>query len=125
MKFKPVYLIIILLLAASISGCEKQKNPSVILLNGEFIISNTTIGPGGLLKFKWEAKKGKTDLSSFSVLMNGNDLPGFPETTIPTDVYIDSIYLEGSSQTGNYAFSFQVTDTDGNIGDRSVVITVE
>ena len=125
MKFKPVYLIIILLLAASISGCEKQKNPSVILLNGEFIISNTTIGPGGLLKFKWEASKGKTDLSSFTVLMDGSDLPGYPETAIPADVYIDSTYREGPIQTGNYTFSFQVTDTDGNIGDRSVVITVE
>ncbi len=118
-------MIIMLLLAASISGCEKQKNPSVTLLNDKFIISNTSIGPGGLLKFKWEAKKGKADLSSFSVLMNGQDLPGYPETTIPADVYLDSTFLEGPGQTGNYTFSFQATDADGNIGDRSVVITVE
>ena len=124
MKSKQIYLILILL-AVSFSGCEKKKNPTVTLLNGEFIVSNTTIGPGGRLKFKWEAKKGKTDLSSFSVLMNGNDLPGFPETTIPTDVYLDSILLEGPSAKGNYTFSFQVTDTDGKLGDRGIVITVE
>jgi len=86
---------------------------------------NTTISKGGLVKFKWEASKGKSDLSSFTVLMDGSDLPGFPNANIPADVYLDSIYLEGSSQTGNYTFSFQVTDADGKLGDRSVVITVE
>jgi hypothetical protein len=124
MKYKPVYLILILL-AVSFSGCEKKKNPTVTLLNGNFITNNTTIAKGGSLKFKWEASKGKTDLSSFSVLMDGNDLPGFPETSIPTDVYIDSILLEGPAQTGDYVYSFQVTDTDGKLGDRGIVITVE
>ena len=95
------------------------------LLNGNFIINNTTISTGGLLKFKWEASKGKTDLSSFTVLMDGSDLPGFPNANIPADVYLDSTYREGPIQAGNYTFSFQVTDTNGNIGDRSVVITVE
>ena len=124
MKYRTIYLILILL-AISFSACVKKKNPTVTLLNGSFMTGNTTISAGGLVKFKWEASKGKADLSSFTVMMDGSDLPGFPETTIPKDVYLDSIYLEGSSQTGNYAFSFQVTDTDGNIGDRSVVITVE
>ena len=124
MKYRTIYLILILL-TISFSGCEKKKNPTVTLMNGNFIINNTTISTGGLLKFKWEASKGKTDLSSFTVLMDGSDLPGFPNTNIPADVYLDSIYLEGSSQTGNFNFSFQVTDTDGNIGDRVVVITVE
>ena len=124
MKYKHIYLILILL-AVSFSGCEKKKNPTVTLVNGNFMTSNTTIGAGGLLKFKWEASKGKSDLSSFSVLMDGSDLPGFPNTNIPTDVYVDSIYLEGPSAKGDYTFSFQVTDTDGKLGDRGIVITVE
>ncbi len=124
MKSKQIYLILILL-AVYFSGCEKKKNPTVTLLNGNFIINNTTISTGGLLKFKWEASNGKTDLSSFTVLMDGSDLPGFPNANIPADVYLDSIYLEGSSATGNYTFSFQVTDTDGKLGDRGIVITVE
>jgi hypothetical protein len=124
MKYKQIYLILILL-AVFITGCEKNKNPTVTLLNGNFMTNNTTISAGGLLKFKWEASKGKTDLSSFSVLMNGTDLQGFPNTNIPADVYLDSIYLEGPSATGNYTFSFQVTDTDGKLGDRGIVITVE
>lgn len=124
MKYKQVYLILIIL-AVSFAGCEKKKNPTVTLLNGSFMTSNTTISAGGLLKFKWEASKGKTDLSSFTVLMDGTDLSGFPDTNIPADVYLDSIYLEGPSATGNYTFSFQVTDTDGNLGDRGIVITVE
>ena len=125
MRFKQVFLIILMLFAVSVFGCEKQKNPSVTLLNGDFITKNTTVGPGGLLKFKWEVRKGKADLSTFSVLMNGQDLPGYPETPKSTDVIIDSIYLEGPVQTGNYAFSFLATDANGNIGDRAVVITVE
>ncbi len=124
MKYKQFYLILILL-AVSLSGCEKKKNPTVTLLNGSFMTTNTTISAGGLLKFKWEASKGKSDLSSFTVMMDGNDQPGFPNTSIPTDLYVDSIYLEGPSATGNYTFSFQVTDTDGNLGDRGIVVTVE
>ena len=124
MKYKLIYLILILL-SVTFSGCEKNKNPTVTLLNGDFMTSNTTINAGGLLKFKWEASKGKTDLSSFSVLMDGIDQPGFPNTNIPVDVYVDSTYREGPIQPGNYTFSFQATDAEGNIGDRSVVITVE
>lgn len=124
MKNKLIYLILILL-TVSFSTCEKKKNPTVTLLNGDFMTGNTAISAGGLLKFKWEASKGKTDLSSFSVLMNGTDLPGFPNSNIPADVYVDSIYLEGPSATGDYIFSFQVTDTDGKLGDRGIVITVE
>jgi hypothetical protein len=124
MKYKLIYLILILL-TVSYSACEKKKNPTVTLLNGDFMTGNTTISAGGLLKFKWEASKGKTDLSSFSVLMDGTDLPGFPNTSIPADVYVDSIYLEGPSAIGDYTFSFQVTDTDGKLGDRGLVITVE
>ncbi len=124
MKYKQVYLILILLVV-SFSGCEDKKNPTVTLLNGSFMTSNTTISAGGLLKFKWEASKGKFDLSSFTVLMDGIDQQGFPNTNIPADVYLDSIYLEGPSATGNYTFSFQVTDTDGNLGDRGIVVTVE
>ena len=58
-------------------------------------------------------------------MKDGGNLPGFPNTNIPVDVYVDSIYLEGPSATGDYTFSFQVTDTDGKLGDRGIVITVE
>jgi len=124
MKYKHIYLILILL-TVSFSACEKKKNPTVTLLNGDFITNNTTISPGGLLWFKWEATKGKSDLSSFTILLNGSDWPGYPNTTIPTDVYLDSISMEAPSAAGNYVFSFQVTDTDGKLGDRGLVITVE
>jgi hypothetical protein len=123
MKYRTLYLLL-LLLAITASGCEKKKNPTVTLLNGSFIITNTSIGPGGLLKFKWEASKGKSDLSSFTVQIDGTDQPGFPKASIPADVYLDSIYLEGPSTGGDYSFLFQVTDADGNTGSRGLVITV-
>jgi hypothetical protein len=124
MKYKLIYVIVIML-AVSFAGCEKKKNPTVTLLNGNFITTSTTIGPGGLLKFKWEASKGKTDLSSFTVKVDGNDLPGFPDASIPTDVYLDSTYREGPVQKGNYTYSFIATDVDGKTGSRTLVITVE
>jgi hypothetical protein len=124
MKYKPVFLIL-LLLAVSFSGCEKEKNPTVTLLNGSFITTNTTISPGGLLKFKWEASRGEKDLSSFTVLVDGTDLPGFPNHSIPVDIYLDSTYREGPIQQGNYTYSFVATDADGKVGSRAVVITVE
>jgi hypothetical protein len=124
MKCKPIFLVLILLAVYS-SGCEKKKNPTVSLINGSFITTNTTISPGGLLKFKWEASKGKSDLSSFTVQMNGNDLAGFPNASIPADVYLDSTYREGPIQEGDYTYSFVATDADGNTGSRALVITVE
>jgi hypothetical protein len=124
MNKKLVFLTLVLMVV-SFTRCEKKKNPTVTLLNGSFITTDSSTGPGGLLKFKWEASKGKTDLSSFSVLMDGTPLPGFPKTGIPTDVYIDSVYLEGPAAKRNYAFSFQATDTEGKTGDRSLVITIE
>jgi hypothetical protein len=124
MKYKAV-LVSLMLLVVSFSGCEKKKNPTVTLLNGSFITTNTSIGPGGLLKFKWEASKGKSDLSSFTVRVDGNDLPGFPNTTIPADVYLDSTYREGPVQEGDYTYSFIATDADGKTGSRALVITVE
>ena len=113
---------ILILLLVSFSGCEKNKNPTVALLNGSFINTNTSISPGGLVKFKWEASKGKSDLSSFTVQIDGIDLPGFPDTSIPTDVYLDSTYREGPVQKGDYTYSF---DVDGKTGSRALVITVE
>jgi hypothetical protein len=124
MKYKPVFITLILLVVL-ITGCEKKKNPTVTLLNGSFITTNTSISPGGLLKFKWEASKGKSDLSSFTVRIDGDDLPGFPNASIPTDVYLDSTYREGPIQKGNYTYSFVATDADGKTGSRALVITVE
>ncbi|KKK67261.1 hypothetical protein LCGC14_2955830, partial [marine sediment metagenome] len=50
---------------------------------------------------------------------------GYPVDTIPPDTYYDSTDLEGPAVQGNYAFSFVVTDTDGKIGEQTIVITVE
>ncbi|MFC2115804.1 hypothetical protein ACFLTU_04975 [Bacteroidota bacterium] len=120
--------ILALVFLSVLSGCTKQKKPSVTLLNDRFIIGNTDISPGGVLMFKWIAEKGKSDLASFTILMNGTDLQfyGFPKTTIPADIYFDSIPpMEGPVTKGDYVFSFIATDVDGNIGEESLVVTVE
>jgi hypothetical protein len=106
-------------------SCTRQKEPSVSLLNDRFMNTNTSIGPGGLLLFKWIAEKGEADLQSFTIRMNGDDLGGYPVSSIPPDTYIDSTFLEGPVARGDYTYAFIATDTDGNIGDRAIVVTVE
>ena len=111
---------------ALLTACEKEsKNPTVELLNGSFMNGNATIQPGGAISVKWKVRKGKADLISFTIRLDGMDMPGYPETEIPTGEYLDSTYLEGPITSGDYAYAFLATDADGNIGDKAIVITVE
>ncbi len=111
---------------AFLPACEKKSdNPTVELLNGDFIAASTTISPGGSLKFKWKATKGKADLASFTLRLDGQDQGRFPNDNIPADVYIDSTYLEGPLNSGDYVYSFVAADVDGNTGDKTLVISVE
>ena len=108
-----------------LTGCIKQKDPTVSLLNSRFMNTNTTIDPGGVLRFKWMAEKGKSDLESFTIQVNGDDLGGFPRTSIAPDIYLDSTILEGPAAEGDYTYSFVATDVDGNFGENYIVVTVQ
>ena len=120
-RFLPCVLILLLVLA-----CEKDtSNPRVELLNGTWLTKSTSIGPGGSLKFKWRVTRGKSDLASFTLRMDGQDLDRFPKNDIPVDEYIDSTYLEGPVVLGTYVYSFLATDADGNTGDKDIVVSVE
>jgi hypothetical protein len=120
-RYRCLFILLFLL-----SACEKDTdNPSVELLNGNWLTENTSISPGGSLKFKWKVRSGKSDLYSFTLTQDGTDLPRFPVNNIPPDVYLDSTYIEGPIQTGSYVFNFLATDVDGKTGDRSIVVTVE
>ncbi|MFC2098203.1 hypothetical protein ACFLSP_00525 [Bacteroidota bacterium] len=125
MKLIRQILLITILCLIVATGCTQQKDPTVTMLNDRFITTNKIISPGDPLPFKWMAEKGKSDLSSFTIRINGDDWFGYPITSIPTNIYSDSAFLEGPVTQGNYAFSFLVTDTDGKIGEKSVIITVE
>jgi hypothetical protein len=105
--------------------CNKEKEPTVTLLNDRFMTGNTDIAPGGVIMFKWMAEKGKADLESFTIRVNGNDMAGFPTTGIDPNLYYDSIRQEGPLSQGDYTYSFIATDSDGNFGDKSLVITVK
>ena len=121
---RPV-LILLVLFSIVLSGCNKQKEPNVSLLNDRFITTNVDISPGGLLLFKWMAEKGKSDLESFTVRVNGDDHYGFPNTSIEPDIHYDSIFMEGPTSTGDFTFSFIATDVDGNFGEKAIVVTVQ
>ena len=94
------------------------------LLNGRFMTTNVEISPGGVLMFKWMAEKGKSDLSSFTILVNGDDQYGYPVSPIAPDIYVDSVFMEGPTGKGDYTFSFTATDIDGNLGTKAIVVTV-
>jgi len=126
MKNIPVTLALIFL--AILPACIKQKEPTVSLLNDRFVNTNVDISPGGVLRFKWIAEKGKSDLASFTVKVNGIDLEqyGFPNNDIPADLYFDSIPpMEGPVAGGDYIYSFIAYDTDGNFGEKAIVVTIE
>jgi len=124
MKSKRHYFILIMLMGLTLTACLKDKEPTVSLLNGRFMTTNVEISPGGVLMFKWIAEKGKSDLSSFTIRVNGDDLYGFPTTSIAPDVYLDSAFMEGPTDKGNYTFSFTATDMDGKFGTKAIVVTV-
>jgi hypothetical protein len=125
MKTNRIISLLTAIFVIALSGCNKQKDPTVRLQNDMFITTDILIAPGDPLQFKWLAEKGKSDLSSFTILLNGNDWYGYPVDTIPPDTYYDSAYLEGPAAQGHYAFSFIVTDTEGKIGEQAVLISVE
>ncbi len=128
MKLIRIIRIPLITLMILFSACLKQKEPSVSLINDRFITTNVEINPGGVLMFKWIAEKGKADLASFTVRVNGDDLEayGFPNSSIPPDLYFDSIPpMEGPVAQGNYTFSFVATDVDGKFGEKAVVVTVK
>ena len=115
-----------MLLLFVMSACSKQKEPTVTLVNGRFFTTNVDISPGGIVMFKWIAEKGKSDLTSFNIQIDGVDLYGFPNDSIPADIYFDSTPpMEGPVAEGDYAFSFVATDLDGNIGFKTLVVTVQ
>lgn len=118
-------LIQILFFSIVLSGCTKQKEPTVSLLNDRFITTNVEISPGGALQFKWMAEKGKADLISFTIRVNGEDLYGFPNTSIAPDIYLDSTYIEGPITTGDYTYSFIASDADGNSGEKAILVSVQ
>ena len=124
MKSKRYFFMPILVISLTITACLKDKEPKVSLLNGRFMTTNVDISPGGVLRFKWLAEKGKSDLSSFTIRVNGDDLNGFPITSIAPDVYLDSAFMEGPAASGEYIYSFIATDTDGAQGQKAIVVTV-
>lgn len=124
MKTIRISLIQLFLMSLACLGCTR-KEPEVRLLNERFITTSVDISPGGVLRFKWMAEKGKSDLSSFTIRINGEDYIGFPVTSIPPDIYCDSVFMEGPAGEGDYTYSFIAGDADGNFGEKYIVVSVQ
>jgi hypothetical protein len=122
---KTFRILVIFMIVAAAGACNKHTEPSVTLLNDRFINSDVTVSPGGPLRFKWIAEKGKSDLASFTIRVNGTDSYGWPNENIPTDVYTDSTYMEAPGTAGDYTFSFIAEDADGNIGEVDLTVGIQ
>jgi hypothetical protein len=84
-----------------------------------------TVAPGGVLKFKWIATKGSSNLVSFTIERDNTTLPGYPYESIPNDNYKDSVFLEAPLNENAYVYELIVTDKNDLTASGSFTITVE
>jgi hypothetical protein len=84
-----------------------------------------TVAPGGVLKFKWVATKGSSNLVTFTIERDNAALPGYPDVSIPNDNYKDSVFLEAPLIENAYVYELIVTDKNDLTASGSFTITVE
>jgi len=108
------------------TSCETtNEGPSISFLGGEYIDADATVAPGSVLKFKWIANKGSSNLSSFTIERDGIALSGYPDESISNDNYQDSVTLEAPLNLGEYVYQLIVTDKNDLTASGKFTITVE
>ncbi len=98
--------------------------------------SEITVTPGSTLQFIWDARKGDTDLQTFTVSTSGtNTVSPIPTSelgatfpyTIPNArkaLYIDTLEFNAGSNLGVTTYTFTIRDELGNSASRSFDVTV-
>jgi hypothetical protein len=119
--------VILFAFAGFFTGCEnlvRDEGPAIQFYGGAFINSDVTVDPGGVLKFKWHATKGSSNLASFTIERDKSTLTGYPDATIPNDNYADSISLEAPLTAKAYVYELIVTDKNDLTASGLFTITV-
>lgn len=97
-----------------------------------------TINQGDPLAFRWDARKGDSDLETFNILVTGtnstNDIPmTFQGNEMPYDIsnaddenYIDTVvFAAAGTAVGQTNYTFRVTDRDDNTEEVTFDVIVE
>lgn len=125
-KLSFLTLIIFIAFTGFFTGCEdtEEEGPTLTFFGGDYIDEDTTVEPGGVLKFSWLATKGSSNLASFTIERDGVTLSGYPNENIPNDNYQATVELEAPLNKADYVYEFTVTDNNDLTASESFVITV-
>lgn len=130
-------------LALSFTACEEDEDSLGAFLTVTETTSGstggaTTITQGNSLVFIWDARKGDSDMDTYSVSVSGVNTPNpIPQSLqgndFPYDIknaddetYIDTlIFPSAGNNLGVTSYTFTVTDKDGNTDAVTFTVTVE
>jgi hypothetical protein len=97
---------------------------------------DVTVAQGATLQYIWDARKGDSDLQTFSVTLNGtnivNPIPAseqgltFPYSVSSSndELYIDTLEFNAGPNIGVTSYTFTVTDELGNSASRTFDVSV-
>lgn len=109
------------------ASCEDDTDPAgptiTFKAGAGLTTGDATVDAGDTVHFSWEVVKGDANLEEFTIRLENEDLPGFPNTDIDNDQYEDT-YSVIVSDAGTYVLSFIATDKDGLEAKEDITITV-
>lgn len=127
-------LFVILSLSLITTSCEKDKHvpPDVSLKTGTgYIAADTTVAPNTAVTVGFVADKTEDELKTFNVSYAfDNAATTTTDTTITLtsaeeDHYEKDYMFTTRNQAGTEKWIFTITDRDGNIAQKQIVLTVK
>ncbi len=126
-KLTNYFLVALAAVSMVFTSCEEEDalDPTISFFSGDGLITgDATIYVGETASFKWQAEQGDANLTEFTIRLNNEDVPGFPNTDIDKDQYQDT-WDTTLYTAGTYTFTFIVEDKDGLTASESITVTVE
>lgn len=127
-------MLLVLGLAVFIASCEKDKHvpPNVSLKTGAgYTSADASVAPGTAVTVGFVADKTEDELKTFNVSYAlDNATTTTTDTTITLssseeDHYENDYRFTTRNKTGTEKWIFTITDRDGNIAQKQIVLTVQ
>lgn len=120
----------------TLSSCKKEEDehvpPDMVFKTGSnYTSANKIVAPGDSVLVGVIITKKEDDLKSFNVSVSydaspvTNNLFNYFMTTAEYGYYSKDLWLKARNQAGTESLFFSVTDKDGNITQKSIVLTVQ